>query len=155
MNYLFNRVIYLITLSFMFLSYADASCPALFYAVIEKEVEIVKTYLQYGADPNASLENCPLSEFKLKLPTSTPSNPLFFQDLQEDFFIDYPEGTTLLHIAVYISAYGAYGDHAIYSLLYTYGADDSVMDVNSNSPRSFRGLKACVSPYDLQLTKCF
>ena len=127
-------------------------CPVLFYAVMDQDAGAVRTHLKYGADPNVSLENCPLSAFKLKLPSSRNTDKLIFNSLlREDFFIDYPEGTTLLHIAAY---FRAYGDYDIYNLLRDYEADESAMDANSNSPETFLHSKACVSPDDLQITSC-
>ncbi len=131
---------------------ANDSCPALFYAVINKEADIVRTYLEDGANPNRSLESCPFSSFKLKLPSSTLPTGAFFRNLfREDIFIDYPEGTTLLHIAAYITAYG---DYDIYNLLLKHEADDLVRDENSNPPNMFILSKACVSPHSLEIQEC-
>ena len=97
-------------------------CPStLLWAVLEKDVESVEMLLEYGVDPNTSLENC---------------QGLGIEDFNRlDWF---PENSLLLHIAAQFynpgNLYNSIDASEVYNLLVLHGADIDAMDAAGRTP---------------------
>ena len=101
-------------------------CPTtLLWAVLEGDTEVAEFLLEYGADPNASLETCRL---------------LNFEEIKK--IKDFPPGSSLLYIAAKrfslssLSSLSSSGSGAMYNLLRDYGANKSTMNSVGDTPES-------------------
>ena len=94
-------------------------CPIeLLEAILSHQEDTVKTLLEDGADPNASLENC-------QFPIARPS--LF--DFSKTYY-DLTRYSTLLHVAALFTHYYL----PIYELLIEHGADQEALDHRDLTP---------------------
>lgn len=94
-------------------------CPTtLLHAILSHQEEIVAIFLEYGVDPNASLENC-------QFPIERPS--VF--DFDKTYY-DLTKYSTLLHVAALFTNYHP----SIYNLLVKYGADEDALDHRDRKP---------------------
>ena len=109
-------------------------CPALFYAIIDDDMDVIRTLLEYGVDPNASLENCPPHKIKVLRGKGLLG---FFSELYNYDYVDLPEGSTLLHLAAYMH-YEYDDDYVVYNSLHQYGANNRSLDTNGYSPHRLR-----------------
>ena len=83
-------------------------------------MEIVRTHLEYGADPNVSLESCPLSW----------TETVFFYPVEHSV----SEGATLLHVAA-ISLGTVYD---IYPMIKDAGGDEDTVDALDRSAKEVK-----------------
>ena len=99
----------------------DQACPStLLLAVLGQDVEGAAVLLEYGANPNTSLENCRKLGFK------------------EFYKLDwFPKGSSLLHVAAHVSnpryIYD-FTDEQIYVLLESEGANPEAKDERGHTP---------------------
>ena len=123
------------------------SCPALFYAIRDNDREVVKLLLEYKVNPNASIENCPVYKIKLRRSKGLVAP---FSELWNYDHIDYPEGSTLLHLTTYF--YG--GGMDMYNLFLKHEANNNILDANGNSPHKLAIGIPCLTQ-ELQVASCF
>ena len=97
---------------------ASNNCPALLDSILSHDRHnrsVIATLLEYGADPNASLENCQFP---------------FFTTTNGDYY--FSKESTLLHIA-------AFAQHpSIYDMLLDSGADEEAIDHRGLTPEQLK-----------------
>ena len=96
-------------------SQGGASCPALFYAIKDQNIQIVRELLEMvKVNTNVSLEGCH----------------------GDEFYDSLPKGSTLLHVATYLDS--SYHSNSIYSLLKRHRANEEITDENGDTPLDVR-----------------